>query len=441
MKQPAGPDVAGISVSAIVPTYNRPAYLRESLSSVLGQTLSPAQVVVVDDGSKDNTREVVAEFGSRVEYIWKPNGGKSTALNLGLRRATSDLIWIFDDDDIAEPDFLQRMARALQENPECGFAYGDYDCFTADEKGANRQITGALPTVNPDNLFVKVLLGGFTLTERRFIFQQHSLVRKACYDEVGEFDETLVRSQDFEMLVRLAHRFSAVKVEGVAFHLRIHAGTRGSARAQISANRVVAGWLRNEQNLLARIYETHNLRDFVPGRLFASELTDDQKFMGLLQRSCIMARKGIWDKAAQDFHLAGEIARRTQRRELNREEEAILRVFFDLSSFALHTFEEASEFCRALKNVNPVQLRRKIRVAILWPLPLTIGAVLLHRQYDNFQRFLRVYFTLATPGTILRTIFSPSLFHAGLNLIRIRLNSVASPGSTVPISRHGSDSA
>lgn len=415
-------------VSAIIPTYNRARYLRESLSSVLGQTHPPDQVIVVDDGSKDNTREVVAEFGSRVDYIWKPNGGKSTALNLGLRQATGDLIWIFDDDDIAEPDFLYRMMRALEENPGCGFAYGDYDCFTTDEGGVKRQIAGALPTVNPDNLFVQVLLGGFTSTERRFIYQQHSLVRKSCYDKVGAFDETLVRSQDFEMLVRLAQRFRAVKVHGVAFHLRLHGGARGSGASQVAADRVVEAWLKNDHQLLSRIYETCNLADFIPGQLSASELTDEQKFTALLQRACIMARKGVWDKAATDFRLAGEIARTAQRRTLTREEEAILQLFFDLTSFAPYTFSNAHEFRRALKEIKPAQLRRKFRASILWPLPLTVGAVLLHRQYGDFWRFLCIYFGLATPLAMLQTIFSRSLFSAGMELIRNRL-AAKSPGS------------
>jgi Glycosyl transferase family 2 len=410
-----------MSVTAIIPTYNRAGYLRESLSSVLGQTRPPDQLIVVDDGSSDNTREVVAEFGSRVEYIWKPNGGKSSALNLGLEHATGDLIWIFDDDDIAEPDFLHRTVRGLQENPECGFAYGDYDSFVADEEGANRQIAGALPTVKPDNLFLNVLLGGFSSTERRFVFQQHSLVRKSCYDEVGQFDETLVRSQDFEMLIRLAHRFSAVKVGGVAFHLRQHTGNRGSGSSQIPADRVLETWLKNDQKLLTQVYERYELQCFVPGKPIASDLTDEQTFTGLLQRSCIMARKGVWDKAALDLRLAGEIARQTKRRGLNREEEAILRLFFDLSSFAPHTFDKAHDFRRALREIKPAQLRRKIRAAILWPLPFTIGGVLLDRQYTNFCSFLRVYFALATPGAMLRTICSRSFLSAGTDLIRNRL--------------------
>ena len=411
-----------MTVTAIIPTYNRAAYLRESLSSVLGQTLPPVQVIVVDDGYEDNTGEVVAEFGSRIEYIWKPNGGKSTALNLGLGHATGDLIWIFDDDDIAEPDFLCRMMRALEENPACGFAYGDYDFFAVDEGDAKRPVAGALPTVGPDNLFLKVLLGGFTTTERRFVYQQHSLVKKSCYDEVGPFDEMLVRSQDFEMLVRLSHRFRAVKLEGVVFHLRVHQGMRGSGASQVSADRVVDTWLKNDQQLLRRIYEEYDLKDFVPEKLFGSELTDGQKFMALVQRSCIMARKGVWNKAALDFRLAGEISRRTQRRALTRAEEDVLRLFFDLSSFGPHTFDKAAEFRGALKEIEPVQLRRKIRAALLWPLPLTIGAALLNRQYANFWNFLRAYFALATPTAVLRTLFSRSFFGAGLDLLCKRLS-------------------
>src|SRR6185437_4610016 len=97
------------SVTAIVPTYNRAGYLGEALSSILGQTFPPTQIIVVDDGSPDATPDVVARCGPPIEYIAKPNGGKSSALNLGLQHATEEFVWICDDDDIAEPGALAKL--------------------------------------------------------------------------------------------------------------------------------------------------------------------------------------------------------------------------------------------------------------------------------------------------------------------------------------------
>ena len=327
----------GTSVTAIIPTYNRAKYLGTAISSVLAQSFPPAQIIVVDDGSKDNTREIVSEFGSQVEYIAKENGGKSTALNLGLQHARGKLIWIFDDDDLAEPDALRKLVKPLQENPACGFAYGDYDIFTIDGSGGMRKIPVRFPTVRSEELYLAIM-------ERSFILQQGMLVRKACYDEVGSFNETLIRSQDLDMMLRLARRYTGVKVEGLTFHLRQHAGIRGSAASPLLANRSVEGWVKSDRKIIGHIYATHDLRDFLPNGSGQGELTEEQRFTCLVQRSCILARKGLWNEAAQDFLSARELARTTRKARLSPDQTNILRRMFDLFSYAPHTFQSASEF-------------------------------------------------------------------------------------------------
>ncbi len=406
------------SVTAIIPTYNRANYLRTAISSVLAQSFPPAQIVVVDDGSTDNTHEIVAEFASQVEYIAKENGGKSSALNFGLQHARGKSIWIFDDDDIAEPDALRKLVSALQENPACGFAYGNYDIFTIDDAGAMRKVRVGVPVVSSEDLYR-------ALMERSFILQQGMLVRKRCYDEVGSFNETLIRSQDLDMMLRLARRYTGVKVEGIMFHLRQHAGIRGSAASPLLANRSVEGWVKSDRKIIGQIYATHNLRDFLPGGS-SGDLTEEQSFTCLLQRSCILARKGLWNEAAQDFRSARELARTTGKAKLSPDQTNILRRMFDLFSYAPHTFESAAEFTRALSEMRPKQLQRDMRTAILWPLPFTIGAALLNRHYTNARRFLYAYFVLATPSSVIRGLFSRSFFNAGLQLLRFRSCAISS---------------
>jgi glycosyltransferase involved in cell wall biosynthesis len=404
-----------MSVTVIIPTYNRSEYLPESLSSVLGQTLSPAQLIVVDDGSIDNTRDVVARFGARIQYIAKPNGGKSSALNFALPHATGEFIWIFDDDDIAEPDALERLLRALQENPGCGFAYGEYDLFTRDESGRTRRTPVNFTPVNPKDLYL-------ALMERSFILQQGLLVRKSCYDEVGPFDESLIRSQDLEMMLRLARRYQGIKVAGTMFHQRQHAGTRGSKASPVSAKNMVSGWVKSDREIIGRICATHDLATFFSPAADNHELTQEQKLTALLQRACITARKGMWSEAAEDLRRARDIAEATGKRRLNRNEIAILRRVFDLFSYAPHTFEDAGEFQSALKEMKPLSLQRDMRAAIIWSLPFTIGAARLHGQKANFFRFLRIYFQLVTPGALLRTLFDASFLSAGLELLQNRRN-------------------
>ncbi len=95
------------TVAIIVPTFNRARYLPECLDSLLAQTFPATQIVVVNDGSTDDTAQVVRPYLNRIAYVEKENGGKSTALNLVMRGIQSDYVWIFDDDDVALPDALE----------------------------------------------------------------------------------------------------------------------------------------------------------------------------------------------------------------------------------------------------------------------------------------------------------------------------------------------
>ncbi len=223
---PASPVRAGRDVTAIVPTFNRADFLRESLASIIGQSKPPRQIIVVDDGSSDHTAAVAASFGDRIEYLHKRNGGKASALNLALEHAVGAAIWIFDDDDLADPDALRRLATALEASPEVGFAFAHYDNFRIDPDGSRHDYPAAPPRFEADDLFCALL-------ERCFIFQPALLVRRECYDAVGPFDTGLTRAQDYDMLLRLALRYRGTHVPEVAFHQRAHEGPRGSASEPI----------------------------------------------------------------------------------------------------------------------------------------------------------------------------------------------------------------
>ena len=117
------------TVTVIVPTFNREKYLPEAIDSLLRQTVAPDQILIVDDGSTDNTSTVAASYPAPVEYFRKENGGKSTALNLALKHSTGDFVWVFDDDDVAHPTALERFLAAFEREPTADFAFGEYARF------------------------------------------------------------------------------------------------------------------------------------------------------------------------------------------------------------------------------------------------------------------------------------------------------------------------
>ena len=117
------------TVCAIVPTYNRALMLRECLDSLLAQTRPLDRIVVVNDGSTDDTEETLRSYGAKFEILRQDNAGKAAALNHALADCDSDYVWICDDDDIAEPDACEALARALDANPNAAFSYGRFKRF------------------------------------------------------------------------------------------------------------------------------------------------------------------------------------------------------------------------------------------------------------------------------------------------------------------------
>src|SRR5262249_15019068 len=119
-----GGDRSVPEVSVVVPAYNAERTLRETLDSVLGQTLQDFEVLVVDDGSSDATAAVARDAGDpRVRVLSVPNGGVARARNLGIQEANGDLIAFLDADDLWRPRKLERQVEALEARPRAGMSF------------------------------------------------------------------------------------------------------------------------------------------------------------------------------------------------------------------------------------------------------------------------------------------------------------------------------
>ena len=111
-------------VSIIIPTYNRAALLTQAIESALAKT-HPVEVLVVDDGSTDETQKVVAQFGNAVKYYWKENSGAGGARNLGIEKAQGEYFIFLDDDDLLLPTAVARLLKLLCSTAQAGMAYSD----------------------------------------------------------------------------------------------------------------------------------------------------------------------------------------------------------------------------------------------------------------------------------------------------------------------------
>jgi hypothetical protein len=115
-----------MNLSVVIPTYNRADLLPETLEAVLAQTLKPAEIIVVDDGSTDGTTDLLDHYAPVVRAIRIENSGDMVARNTGLRAATSDLVAFCDSDDIWRPDFLATMAGLFEAEPDIRAAFSDF---------------------------------------------------------------------------------------------------------------------------------------------------------------------------------------------------------------------------------------------------------------------------------------------------------------------------
>ena len=132
------PDTAPPAVSVVLITYNRKPLLRETVASILNQTFSDFELIVVDNVSEDGTERFVRSLDDpRVRYIRHPNGGViSINRNVGIRAARGDYIAFCDDDDLWVPDKLQRQIRAMEDNPRAGLCFTDGVAFREDPAAA-----------------------------------------------------------------------------------------------------------------------------------------------------------------------------------------------------------------------------------------------------------------------------------------------------------------
>jgi glycosyltransferase involved in cell wall biosynthesis len=214
-------------VSIVIPSYNYGQFVSEAVESVLAQTYSPIEVIVVDDGSTDNTREVLIErFGDRIRYIYQENKGLPGARNTGIRNATGSFLAFLDADDLWLPTKLEKQMAVMSEKPEVGLVY----CSSL---RVNTQ-TGASYTEHcrPDvrgDVRRKVL-------HRNCIAGSASaaLIRRECFDTVGLFDETLRSAEDWDMWIRLSRHYQFDFVPEALIQYRMHGSQMSSKLATMS---------------------------------------------------------------------------------------------------------------------------------------------------------------------------------------------------------------
>jgi glycosyltransferase involved in cell wall biosynthesis len=174
------------SMSCIVPVYNGARFLGEALDSILAQTMPPAEIIVIDDGSTDDSAATAERYASRIRYVRQQNAGPAAARNHGLRVAGADWLCFLDADDIWHREKLERQARALEANSQSGICLAHVQNFWVEELAHERERLKDHPFSKP--------VPGYVC--------QAMLTRRSVFDAIGPFDENLRMGEDTDWFVR-----------------------------------------------------------------------------------------------------------------------------------------------------------------------------------------------------------------------------------------------
>jgi glycosyltransferase involved in cell wall biosynthesis len=215
----SGPSQSSITV--VIPTYNRVSLLPQTLETVFAQRPTPAEVIVVDDGSTDGTGEYLESVDVSMLKNQEGGWGPARARNEGFRRVKSDLVAFLDSDDLLLPGALSRLEGALERAPMAPFAFGR--CLTARKVGERWSPTGLMTAESAE--MIDPLLSLFT---RNYVPSVGSVARALAIEHIGGYPETTSFAEDHYFWLRLAQLGDPVFAPSLTSVYRVHAGNRHS---------------------------------------------------------------------------------------------------------------------------------------------------------------------------------------------------------------------
>jgi glycosyltransferase involved in cell wall biosynthesis len=193
-------------VSVIIPTYNYAHFVIDAINSVLNQTYKSVEIIVVDDGSTDNTHKVLEKFilDRKIKYIKKNNGELSSARNAGIKVSTADYIAFLDADDMWEPNKLEEQIKIFKnsEYKNLGVVYCQYSLI---DTSGRPLVHGYTVKINPTMkgmIFERLLESNTIVSSGSGV-----LIKRECLEKTGYFDEDLKSAEDWDMWLRLAKHF------------------------------------------------------------------------------------------------------------------------------------------------------------------------------------------------------------------------------------------
>jgi glycosyltransferase involved in cell wall biosynthesis len=283
-------------LSIIIPTYNNARYLDETLESIYRQTFQDYEIIVVDDGSTDNTQEVLVRHAGKIRSIWQENsGGCSKPRNEGIYLAQGEYIAIFDADDLMEPEKLTLQAEFLDTRKSIDFVFTDFRDFRGEEfllphtQNCRRFRKHLQAKDGKENQYIIRSSEAYRLLfYENFIGASTMMFRRALLDEIGLFDEVLPSSEDLDFTFRVTNREDIGFIDRVCHQRRLHATSMSTKTERVLKLKIE---VRKRQLPMEKDAETQGRLEWVIGQLYF-ELGRYYKDQGWIREALYSYKQG-----------------------------------------------------------------------------------------------------------------------------------------------------
>lgn len=291
------------TVSVIIPAYNQAQFVSQAIESVLAQTFTDYEIIVVNDGSTDNTAQVLAGYGDCLQVITQANAGLSAARNSGLKAAQGEFIAFLDADDLWYPHMLATTVAHLQQNPEIDLVCGAWDLI--DESGQMFR-----PANKPSNLRARVRADLLRALATGNLFLVHALlIRKKCFACCGDFDTTLKAVEDWDLWTRMAiHGHKVDMIDAPVARYRRHRANMSLdvQRMEQASRQVLVKLFANEQltDRLAGLQDHAYIQMRLVLALYCHEGGADADSRRFVQQAQELYQKAPKNKEVDQLHLS-----------------------------------------------------------------------------------------------------------------------------------------
>ena len=270
-------------ISVIIPTYNHGRFVGKAINSVLNQTYKDFEIIVVDDGSTDNTRGLINAYGNQIKYIYQANQGLASARNTGIQASRAKYVAFLDADDWFAKENLEIKVSYMQNHPEATWVYSDWQYL--DDKGnylekgstifkyAQKRLTG--------HIFEELVYN------RNFISPCTVAVKKTTLEDVGYFDPAVICQEDLDLWLRISLKYPAHYIDKVLVYVTALPG---------SLSRDFSKWVSGNAVIVDKL--KHLIPDDLKnrGRILDKMIADKHTFLGR-----DFFQKGQFDKAINEF--------------------------------------------------------------------------------------------------------------------------------------------